>query len=57
MLSIAWVPWFGTNRLKQLDHSSSRTVVDREALADDVVSILGGEVARQPEDPAVLQRG
>src|SRR6516162_5151395 len=45
MLSIAWVPWFGTNRLKQLDHSSSRTVVDREALADDVVSILGGEVS------------
>jgi hypothetical protein len=31
-------------------------IVDREALANDVVSILGGKVARQPEDPAVLQR-
>jgi hypothetical protein len=29
---------------------------DREALAGDVVSILGAEVAPQPEDPAVLQR-
>ena len=29
---------------------------DREALAGDVVSVLGVEVAPQPEDPAVLQR-
>jgi len=29
---------------------------DREALAGDVVSVLGVEVASQPEDPAVLQR-
>ena len=56
MLSIACVPLFGQTGLGSSTAVPLEPVVDRKALADDVVSILGGEVARQPEDPAVLQR-
>ena len=56
MLSIACVPLFGQTGLGSSTAVPLEPVIDRKALADDVVSILGGEVARQPEDPAVLQR-
>jgi hypothetical protein len=55
MLSIACVPLFGQTGLGSSTAVPLEPVIDRKALADDVVSILGGEVARQPEDPAVLQ--